>query len=242
MRNVVLVHGGFHGGWCWARVAHLLRGMGCNVFTPSLTGVGDRLHLASPSVGVKTHVQDITNLIESEELEEVVLCGHSYGGMVITGVADSMPARLRHLVYLDAPVPLPGQSNVDILGGPDQGVPKIFRDSAMAFDGVSVPPTGFTAELFGVNDPADAAWVERRLTPHPLKCFEEVMLLENGGFDQVKSKTYVRAEQFPFEYGPAMVARYENDPSWTVISKDLGHDLMIIAPELVASVLTEDPH
>src|SRR5437660_801825 len=110
MATFVLVHGAWHGGWCWRKLMPLLRSAGHAVWTPTLTGLGERAHLGNPDVGLSTHVQDVVNVLEYEDLSNVVLVGHSYGGMVITGVAHQMPGRLAHLVYLDAFVPKDGQS------------------------------------------------------------------------------------------------------------------------------------
>ena len=113
MSTFVLVHGAWHGGWCYKRVAQILRKAGHEVYTPTLTGLGERSHLMSPTVNLDTHVQDIGNVIRWEELSDLVLCGHSYGGMVITGVADKVPDKIKALVYLDAFVPSNGEAIAD---------------------------------------------------------------------------------------------------------------------------------
>jgi pimeloyl-ACP methyl ester carboxylesterase len=235
--TAVLVHGGFHGGWCWSRVRAGLEAKGWEVFAPTLTGVSDRLHLAGPAVGIDTHVADVVNLIEAEEMEAVVLCGHSAGGVVVSGVAEAVPDRVAHLVYLDATVPLDGESVNDVLGEVE-GVPQLFRELAAAGDRVLVPPGPFTAAAFGVEDAADAAWVERRLTAHPLRCFDEPVAV-GPGFASVPAKTFVRAEGFPAEYGRRMVERYAADPDWDLRRWDVAHDMMITDPELVTRLLEE---
>src|SRR5689334_15631432 len=116
MANYLLVHGAWHGGWCWRRVVPLLRAAGHEVFTPTLTGLGERVHLLTRDVGLDTHAQDVIGVLEYEDLRDVVLVGHSYGGMVITAVAERAAERLAHLVYLDAFVPRDGQSQMDLLG------------------------------------------------------------------------------------------------------------------------------
>src|SRR5579863_4233762 len=115
MASFVLVHGGTRGGWCWKRVAALLRQRGHDVFTPTLTGLGERAHLASPTIDLDTHIEDIISVIRAEELSEIVLCGHSYGGMVVTGVADRIAEKIRSLVYVDALVPKDGECAFDLL-------------------------------------------------------------------------------------------------------------------------------
>src|SRR5437762_1451253 len=120
MSTYILVHGAWHGSWCWKRVRKSLQARGHDVFTPTLTGVGERSHLLSPQVNLDTHIDDVVNLIQWEELSDVVLCGHSYGGAVISGVADRVPDRLRTLVYLDAFVLEDGQSLHDTLPPPQR--------------------------------------------------------------------------------------------------------------------------
>jgi pimeloyl-ACP methyl ester carboxylesterase len=114
MTAFVLVHGGWHGGFCWRFVAPALRRAGHDVYTPSLTGLGDRAHLARPGIDLELHIQDVVAVLEMEDLREVVLLGHSYGGMVVTGAADRCTARIRNLVYLDAFVPENGKCALDV--------------------------------------------------------------------------------------------------------------------------------
>src|SRR5262245_14863398 len=129
MATFVLVHGAWHGGWCWQRVSPLLRARGHEVFAPTLTGLGERSHLLTREIGLETHVADVVNAIRWEDLTDVVLCGHSYGGMVISGAADRMADRVRSLVYLDAFVPADGQSIFDFMTAERA---EGFRDGARA--------------------------------------------------------------------------------------------------------------
>src|SRR4051812_5893566 len=163
----VLVHGAWSGGWCYARAAALLRSRGHTVFTPTLTGQGERAHLMSGAINLSTHIEDVLGVFKFERLSDVVLGGHSYGGMVITGVADRIAERVRALAYLDAFIPDDGQSLFDI------NIPantQRFLAQAGASGGLSVPPP--PAAYFGVNA-ADAATVDALATPHPLGCFTE---------------------------------------------------------------------
>lgn len=116
MATFVLIHGGWDGDWAWRAVAHALRAAGHDVFTPTLTGSGERVHLASPDVGLPTHILDVSNVLRYEDLHDVILVGSSYGGMVITGVAEAAPERLSQLVYLDGFVPQDGESLADLIG------------------------------------------------------------------------------------------------------------------------------
>src|SRR5512139_3985506 len=159
LRTFVLVHGAWHGGWCWRRVGDLLRGRGHTVFAPSLTGLGDRAHLFSKDVSLQTHVQDILSVVESEELRDFVLVGHSYGGLVVSGVADILRERVSHYVYLDATVPpdmSPGASIrwADIFPEAHEARLKLVREQG---GGVALPPPPPGA--FAVTEPAQAAWL-----------------------------------------------------------------------------------
>jgi len=167
MTDYVLIHGAWHGSWCWARVRRLLAAGAHRVFTPTLTGVGERSHLLSRDVGLDTHVADVANLMIWEDLRDIVLVGHSYGGFVARHVADRMPDRIRSLIYLDAFVPENGKTLFDYL--PDNG--EGDRKLAVAHgDGWRVPPR--PASAFAVNA-ADAAWVDRQCTMHPLSSLED---------------------------------------------------------------------
>src|SRR4029450_13175141 len=138
MTTYLLVHGGWVGGWIWNRVAPILRKAGHDVFTPTLTGLGERAHLANPDIDLATHIQDVVSVLEFEDLKRVVLVGHSYGGMVITGVAERTAERLNHLVYLDAFVPRDGQSVADLVS-PELAAS--FEEGVrLSGDGWRIPP------------------------------------------------------------------------------------------------------
>ncbi|HTP81371.1 MAG TPA: alpha/beta hydrolase [Alphaproteobacteria bacterium] len=233
MTSFVLVHGAWHGGWCWSRVARLLRQGGHEVHAPTLTGVGERVHLLHRGVTLDTHVEDIVRVFEAEELSDTVLCGHSYGGMVITGVADRIPDRIRSLVYLDAFVPADGQCTLDFQP-PDRAA--FFRaEAAGKGGGWLIPPV--PAARFKVNE-ADQAWVDRRCVPHPLACFEQKLRL-TGAFARVARRSYIKAGAYvpsPFD---AIFERLKGDPGWTVHSVPCGHDVMVDRPEELAQLLVQ---
>lgn len=235
MPTAVLVHGAFHGGWCWRKVSALLAAEGWAVFAPSLTGVGERTHLATPETGLETHVQDVLSVFEAEELSDVVLCGHSAGGAVVTAVADRIPDRISHLIYLDAVIPHPGESVFDVVGDAE-GVPAAFRALAAESDGWTIPPVLFTPEAFGVTDPHDAAWLARRMRAHPLRALADPVVLA-GRPDLISSQTYVRCEGFPVDFGERMVERASTERKAAVHRTLSGHDLMITDPEFVARLL-----
>src|ERR1700745_1867550 len=151
IEKFVLVHGAWHGGWCWAKVARLLRDAGHDVYTPTLTGLGERAHLARPDVDLELHIQDIVSMLEAEELRGVTLVGHSYGGMVLSGVAARAGAgRLVQLVYLDARVPEAGKALLDYLGPRAEAMRETVRTQG---EGWKVPP--FPPERFGVTSQRD---------------------------------------------------------------------------------------
>jgi pimeloyl-ACP methyl ester carboxylesterase len=233
--TAVLVHGAFHGGWCWRKVSALLAAQGWTVFAPSLTGLGERAHLATADTSLDTHVQDALALFEAEELSDVVLCGHSAGGSVVTAVADRVPDRVSHLIYLDAVIPHSGESVFDVVGDAE-GVPAAFRALAVETDGWTVPPVLFTPEAFGVTDPHDAAWLARRMRAHPLRALADPVVLF-GAPDLIARQTYVRCEGFPVDYGERMVERASTERKAAVHRTRSGHDLMITDPELVARLI-----
>ncbi|MGI9328539.1 MAG: alpha/beta fold hydrolase [Pseudomonadales bacterium] len=232
MATYVLVHGAWHGGWCWQRVANQLRAEGHQVFSPSLSGLGDRAHLLSPTINLSTHVADIANIISSYSLHDVVLCGHSYGGLIITAVADAMPESIAALVYLDALIPASGQSMFDTI---PREIAEEFRQQAAAGDGFSVPP--MSAEQFNVNA-ADASWMNAQCTNHPLGSFAEPVTL-TGQSDLVPRRVYVLAAGFDH---PGTKAAYESvceRSDWVTLIMQGGHDLMLDAPDAVSEVLLD---
>jgi pimeloyl-ACP methyl ester carboxylesterase len=228
MASFVLVHGAWHGGWCYSRVTKILRAAGHDVFTPTLTGLGERSHLLRPDINLDTHIADVTNVIKWENLSNVVLCGHSYGGMVVTGVADAVPDKVAAVVYLDAFVPEDGDSTMSLVSKERQAM--ILRDAeAYGGDAAAAP----AVELFDVNA-ADREWVREKLTPQPMGTLQQTIRL-NGNY-RTPRRTYVyakgRATSAPF---------YEKclrDPTWTVlVTEHGGHDQMIDDPASVADIL-----
>ena len=177
MATYVLVHGGGHGGWCYQRVARLLQAEGHVVYAPTLTGLGERAHLLNADVDLDCHIDDVAAVLRFEDLRDVILVGHSYGGMVITGTADRVPERIGRLVFLDAANPTNGQSLADV-AGPVIGAVRPFGE---VLDGMELVllPGPHAGLLYGVTDPDDLAWMAERLTAHPWKCFEQPLDLRN---------------------------------------------------------------
>lgn len=224
MSTVVLVHGAWHGGWCWKKVTPILRAAGHDVFTPTMTGLGERVHLKGPGVGLDTHVQDIVNVFEYEDLSDVILVGHSYGGMVVTGVAGRIPDRIAHIVYLDAHVPADGQSIIDLLG---------FTRPGYDIDQWIDPPG-----TFGVKDEADLAWVLSKMSQHPTRSMRQKVELPTPLEDLPFQRTYVLAELEPLgTWFADNAAKYETDPRWRFIRMQAVHDMMVTEPEQTAAIL-----
>lgn len=221
MATFVLVHGAWHGGWCWERVARLLREQGHSVYAPTLTGVCERSHVSSSEINLNTHIDDVVNEIKWKELQGIVLVGHSYGGMVVTGVAEQCADRISSIVYLDAFLPLDGQSLYDIVG------------SAHPSSGGMVDP--FPAEFFAVNE-KDRAWVDRMTTPQSEATFSQPLQVTDK-VEGIGKKTYVRALQGAIPPFAAIYARLEQDPTWHCLEIDCGHDMMIDKPDEIADIL-----
>src|SRR5262249_14896788 len=175
MATFVLVHGAWHGGWCWQRVAKRLRAAGHDVYTPTLTGLGERSHLLNPSIDLDTHITDVVNVLYYEDLTNVILAGHSYAGAVITGVADRAMPRIGHLVFVDAGHP----KNGDALGN-NEVMQQAHRDGR-TINGVElvVFPGSPMTKFFGVRKPEDLAWMNPKITPHPWKSFAQPLRLKN---------------------------------------------------------------
>jgi pimeloyl-ACP methyl ester carboxylesterase len=239
MANFVLVHGAWHGGWCYRDTARLLRMQGHAVITPTHTGVGERAHQASESITLETHVRDVLGAIEAEELDDVILCGHSYGGMVITGVADRLPDRVKALVYLDAFVPRHGDSLIRLLDAalpPEVAQAFIggFRGSAQERHSGMMAP--IPAEMFGIKA-ENRAWVERRCVPQALATFEMPLLMSGGGNDTVAQRVYVLADGWdpsPFRH---FAKQCEGQAGWRVVKMPCSHDVMVDMPEALADLL-----
>ena len=229
----VLVHGAWHGGWCYARVAKLLRAQGHLVFTPTLTGLGERAHLARFGVvNCSTHIQDIVNVIKWEQLNDVVLCGHSYGGMVIGGVADAIPERVAALVYLDAVIPESGKAVID--GMKPQELEAVL--GAVADHGGDMLPP-WPAAAFNTN-PAARAMVDALCTPQPFATLTERLKL-SGAYMNIAKKTYILATRWGAN-PPSLKDAYasvKDDKSWKGFEVPYGHEVMLDAPEHLAEML-----
>jgi pimeloyl-ACP methyl ester carboxylesterase len=231
----VLVHGGGHGGWCYQRVARFLRAAGHDVYTPTLTGLGERSHLVGPHVGLDLHIRDVVAVLEFEDLRDVILVGHSYGGMVITGVADRAADRVGRLVYLDAANPVNGQSLVDVAGP----VINAVRPMGEVVDGVELVllPEPGAGLLYGVTDADDLAWMAERLTGHPWQCFEQPLeLTDEQALRAIPQFHIICTSTLETRDPELMAAARAAGRLWDI---DTGHDLMITEPQATADALLE---
>jgi pimeloyl-ACP methyl ester carboxylesterase len=230
MAIFVLVPGAWLGGWCWRDVETCLRAAGHEVVSATLTGLGERAHLLSREIGLTTHVSDVVGLLRFRDLREVVLVGHSYGGTVITAAAEQMPDRIARLVYLDASVPLDGQSNNDVIGA---DMASELRSWAQSHgDGWRVPPAAYVAEqMSDVLRP----WVEERLAAHPWRCFEEPVRLRSTEAAMLP-RAFIRTTASDL-YG-RLIAR-ARQAGWPCRELEGGHYAMLTQPRTVAAALDE---
>jgi len=233
----VLVHGGAHGGWCYAKVSPLLRSAGHEVYTPTLTGLGERSHLLHPGVDLNLHITDVVNVLHYEDLRDVILVGHSYGGMVITGVADRASDRIRHLVYLDAALPEDGESLASmnpLTMEPTYAGVRIVNDVELV-----LWPDPAADSYYGVTDPADVEWMRGRLTPHPWRSFAQPLRLRDAARVKRIPRTNINCTETLARRPPERQARaFDADNVWEI---NTGHDLMITEPRAVADLLLQIP-
>ncbi len=237
----VLVHGTGHGGWCWKFVREILERQGHRVYTPTLTGCGERSHLlrTHPDIGLEIHIMDVVNTLECEELKDVVLVGHSYGGCVISGVADRAKERLRHLVYLDTVVLRDGESLVSSRRqiSIEEKDADIERRRRMSPDGKYI--VARSGAIYGIppDPPEVLAWVDRRLTPHPLKSWLDPVRLENGGEEGVP-RTFIRCTnpEMPYSGIRDNAGFAKGHPDWRYEELSTGHDAMVTEPQACAEL------
>jgi len=232
MSTFVLVHGTAHGGWCWQKLAPLLRAEEHEVYTPTLTGLADRSHLLECGVDLSTHLTDIAKLLVYEDLSDVILVGHSYAGMVITGVAAKVPERLKLLVYLDAYLPDDGQSELDLW--PEEMRNEILAD-AEASKGLRPPPS---IAFLGITDLELADWVRPRMTPHPMATYTEPVPAGDAR-SAALPRVFIHCTGGPTRSLYGTFADKARAKGWDVREMPTGHDVMLIAPRELAGILLE---
>ena len=233
MATFVLIHGAWHGGWCWRDVKALLDRAQHRVLTPTMPGLGDRQHLMSRDITLDTVIDDIANGIEFEDIQDAVLVGHSFGGNIISGVAERVPERIKQLVYLDAAVMTNGESMFDCVS--KELVEERLRLAEESSGGMSLPTP--TCDKLGILDPAQCEYVQKHLTPHPLSTYTSTLNMTRApgeGFDC----TYIACTDpnyTPLEWSRERARGY----GWEFLSIATGHDAMISAPEALAGMLME---
>src|SRR5215472_15039429 len=245
MATFVLVHGAWFGGWCWQKIIPFLKEASHEVYAPTLTGLAERASELSPEVGLETHIQDIVGLLEEQQLQGVILVGHSYGGMVITGVVDQVPERIAHLVYLDTFVPRDGES----LAAISPLVIRLFRKQAQAHgDGWRIDPQKerpFGGKgLYGVTTEPDRSMVRRSVTPQPLKTFEQPLHLKHPAIVSATPRTHIDCTGggFFFSLMRHLLARRALPPTeagWRLRQLPTSHAAMITMPRELAELLLE---
>lgn len=236
MANFVLVHGSFHGGWCWKPVVDRLEALGHRVLAPSLSGLAERRDELSDRIDLYTHVEDIVEAVRAAELNQFVLCGHSYGGMVITGVAERLVNAIAGIVYLDALIPEDAQSAADIY--------EFEAPAQLALSPVAV-------EMFAIADPKLSKWVSETMSPQPVRTLTQKLRV-TGAYKRIPRKIHVagtRVAQAPHELpgfhksdtsiNPVrrINERLSREPGWTTVSADTGHHVMLDDPDLVVALL-----
>ncbi|MGQ2978461.1 MAG: alpha/beta fold hydrolase [Polaromonas sp.] len=240
MANFVLVHGAWHGGWCWQRVTSALQAQGHRVHALTLTGLGERAHLLAPSITLDTHIDDVISAIEVEELHDVILAVHSYAGMIGTAVADRLGKHLKHLVYVDAVIPKPGESWSSTQSA---AVQQQRLSAAQATTRFSFPPPD--PEVFGLKD-ADHAWVKRRQTPHPGNTYQAPLDFDVQRVAAVP-RTFVNCTEPALGTIEPSRLRVKDPKFWDgawlpnskIVELKTGHDPMISEPTALTNILLD---
>ena len=226
-KTILVCHGAWSAGWAWKKMHPLMRAAGHRLVTPSYTGLGERVHLASPSIDLDTHIEDILNVIKYEDLRDIVLIGHSYGGMVATGVADRARDRVAQLIYLDAFVPEDGQSLLDLNESDRQRMQELVKDG-----GWRVPPRPISPD----TEEADIEWLNARRVDMPVKCFDTRLKLRGGKLTLPRS--YIYATRItPADTFGQFAKRTKNEAGWRYYEIDASHSPNVTAPEALMGLL-----
>lgn len=229
-KSLVLVHGSCHGGWCWNKMIPFLKMYDHEIYTPTLTGLGERSHILYESINLSTHINDIVQVFEYQDLYDVVLVGHSYGGMVIGGVAEKIPDRIRSMVFLDAYIPQDGKSGFDLI----PGLRDIYEQRRLKEEGKNWLVLSYTPEEFGVTSNDDINWMKSRLCPMPFHTHDEPLSIK-----EIKPKRLSRTYITCTDFGDSMFHSIKSKESagWDYFELRRGHDSMITAPEELSRLL-----
>ena len=227
-KTFLVCHGAWSAGWAWKKMHPLMQAAGHRLVTPSYTGLGERAHLANPSIDLETHIEDVLNVIQYEDLRDIVLLGHSYGGMVATGVADRASDRVAQLIYLDAFVPRDGQSLFDL----NESGREHLQQAADNGDGWRVPPLQTPPD----TSPADVEWLTARRVHMPVKCFETKLKLQNG--EPTLPRSYIYATRItPADTFGQFAKRAKSETGWRYYAIDASHSPNVTAPDALTALL-----
>ena len=227
-KTFLVCHGAWSAGWAWKKMHPLMQAAGHRLVTPSYTGLGERAHLANPSIDLDAHIEDVLNVIKYEDLRDIVLIGHSYGGMVATGVADRARDKVRQLIYIDAFVPKDGQSLLDL----NEVARPRMQELAKSGDGWRVPPNPTPSD----TPPADVEWLSTRRVDMPVKCFETKLKLQGGPLTLPRSYIYATRITPADTFGP-FARETKSDPAWNYYEIDASHSPNVTAPEALMALL-----
>jgi pimeloyl-ACP methyl ester carboxylesterase len=231
MATVVLAHGAWSAAWAWKKMRPLFRAAGHDFFSPTYTGLGERAHLARPEIDLSTQVQDVQAVLEVEDLTDVTLLGHSYGGMVATGVADRAAGRIARVVYLDAFAPKDGQSLFDLLG--PKGEAHMRAGATKDGDGWKLPLNPMPPD----TSPEDSAWAVPKRRPQPIKTFEDKIKLTSGKFPP---RHYIYAKKAgPGDVFRQFAERAKSEAGWKYWEIDASHNPHITCPDVLMKLLIQ---
>lgn len=231
MASIVLAHGAWSAAWAWKKMRPLFRAAGHDFFSPTYTGLGERAHLARPEVDLSTHIQDVTAVLEIEDLTDVTLLGHSYGGMVATGVADKARERIARIVYIDAFAPNNGQSLFDLVGPKAEG--NMRAGAAKDGDGWRLPINPMPPD----TSPEDVAWASPRRRPQPIRTFEQKIELTSK--EPPPPRHYIYATRNgPGDVFRQFSTRAKSEAGWKSYELDCSHNPHITCPDALMALLT----
>jgi pimeloyl-ACP methyl ester carboxylesterase len=231
MASIVLAHGAWSAGWAWKKMRPLIGAAGHEFFSPTYTGLGERAHLARPDIDLSTHIQDVLSVLEFEDLRDVTLLGHSYGGMVATGVADKAADRIARVVYIDAFAPHDGQSLFDLVGPKAEA--NMRAGAQKDGDGWKLPLNPMPPD----TAPDDAAWAVPRRRPQPIKTFEQKIKLESRS---MPPRHYIYARKNgPGDTFRQFGERARSEADWKYYEIDASHNPHITCPDVLMALLTE---
>lgn len=235
MSTYILVHGAMHGGWCWRDVAPLLRDAGHGVWAPTLTGQGERVHLLTPQTSVHTHIEDIVNVVNYNDLDNLVMVFHSYSGGLAGPIVEHLETRVRAIVFAGAFLQYPGESNFDV--EPESSRTMFEALATDSGDGWRIPVADGLLDRWGITDPALAAELRRKLTDFSLTFSRGVVDYDPAPMEALP-RTYIEHTAPPLAPLALSIERARTD-GWTMREIATGHDMMLTDPQGTARLLLE---